>query len=92
MIVNTYAFAIYIFYILVINDFGIEFESTSTGIRMLPTPDKKGLYVISEHGIFEVSFNTASFTFKKSTVNDNAFADRYSWPVAISYVRRRRVR
>ena len=54
------------------------------GIRMLPTPDKKGLYVISEHGIFEVSLKTASFTFlKKTTVNDNAFADRYSWPVAM---------
>ena len=50
---------------------------------MLPTPDKKGLFIISRHGILEVSFNTAFFTFKKTTVNDNAFADRYFWPVAM---------
>ena len=69
---------IYISFLLVINDFGFQ---GSMGIRMLSTPDKKGLYVISKDGIFEVSFNTASFTFKKTILN--AKVARHIWPIAM---------
>ena len=51
------------------------------GIRMLSTPDKKGLYVISKNGIFELSFNTTSFTLKKTSVD--AKVSRPNWPIAM---------
>ena len=50
---------------------------------MLPTSNKKGLYVISGYGIFKVTFNAASFTFKKTTANPMAFTGRHYWPVAM---------
>ena len=59
----------------------VIYTEGTRGIRMLPTPDNQGAFLISEYGIYELSCDTIQCKLEKSSLNLRY--NRPHWPVAM---------